>query len=271
MEEKKKTNKISSNSTKKTVKTTSSKKSGTTSAKKTSTPASKKSTATKKVNTKSTSAKKKAVEPKVESKKEDIKIEENKNKPETIKKDTTKSEKKVNKEINKSVKMMDTSSDSTDEIRKLLIIIGAVCAVMLAFYFITEVVIKNKDKSNNNQNDIKIEPDIQYEQILMGSLFNQNESDYYVFVYDTEDAMLDLYNQYISSYNNLDSHLKIYKVNLSEDFNKSYIDEESHLSGSNIRDVKVTGTTLIRIKDKGISSSYEGSEQIVNKLKELVG
>ena len=80
--------------------------------------------------------------------------------------------------------------------------------------------------------------------------------------------MLDLYNQYISSYNKLDSHLKVYKVNLSEDFNKSYIGEESHLSGGNI---KVTGTTLIRIKDKEISSSYENSEDITKKLKELVG
>ena len=168
--------------------------------------------------------------------------------------------------------MMDTSSDSTDEIRKLLIIIGAVCAVMLAFYFITEVVVKNKKNSNNNnQNDIKVEPVIQYEQILMGSLFNQNESDYYVFVYDKDDVMLDLYNQYISSYNKLDSHLKVYKVNLSEDFNKSYIGEESHLSGGNIKDVKVTGTTLIRIKDKEIRSSYENSEDITKKLKELVG
>ena len=167
---------------------------------------------------------------------------------------------------------MDTSSDSTDEIRKLLIIIGAVCAVMLAFYFITEVVVKNKKNSNNNnQNDIKVEPVIQYEQILMGSLFNQNESDYYVLVYDKDDAMLDLYNQYISSYNKLDSHLKVYKVNLSEDFNKSYIGEESHLSGDNIKDIKVTGTTLIRIKDKEISSSYENGEDITKKLKELVG
>ena len=83
--------------------------------------------------------------------------------------------------------------------------------------------------------------------------------------------MLDLYNQYISSYNKLDSHLKVYKVNLSEDFNKSYIGEESHLSGGNIKDIKVTGTTLIRIKDKEISSSYENSEDITKKLKELVG
>ena len=58
---------------------------------------------------------------------------------------------------------------------------------------------------------------------------------------------------------------------LEKDFNKSYIGEESHLSGGNIKDIKVTGTTLIRIKDKEISSSYENSEDITKKLKELVG
>lgn len=265
MEDKKKTNKTTNNSTKKGVKTTTSKKQSTNTNKSTSvkkTTSTKKSTGTKKD---SVSSKKNVVVPKEESKKVETKKVVTKN---NLKKD----EKKINKEINKSVKMMDTS-DSTDEIRKLLIIIGAVCAVMLAFYFITEVVVKNKNKnnSNDNQNDIKIEADIQYEKILMGSLFNQSESDYYVYVYDTDDTMVDLYNQYISSYNNLKEHLKVYKVNLNEDYNKSYIANESYLSGGNIKDIKVTGTTIIRVKDKQISASYEGSEQILKKLKELVG
>lgn len=270
MEEKKNTKKTNNSTNKKAKTTATNKKSSTqVSTKKTTT---KKAVGTSKASTKTTTTKKKVTMPK-----EEVKVVETKGKettPVSKKKDEkiVKDEKRINKEINKSVKMMDTSSDSTDEIRKLLIIIGAVCAVMLAFYFITEVVVKNKKNSNNNnQNDIKVEPVIQYEQILMGSLFNQNESDYYVFVYDKDDVMLDLYNQYVSSYNKLDSHLKVYKVNLSEDFNKSYIGEESHLSGSNIKDIKVTGTTLIRIKDKEISSSYENSEDITKKLKELVG
>lgn len=272
MEDKKKTN---NNSTKKVNKTTTSKKQNTNTTKKTST--SKKTTSTKKStgnSKKTTNSKKSVVAPK-----EEVKIETKKKivkpvpKVEEVKNNSIKNEKKINKEINKSVKMMDTASDGTDEIRKLLIIIGAVCAVMLAFYFITEFVIKNKDKSSkdDNQGGIKIEADIQYEKILMGSLFEQNESDYYVYVYDADDIMTDIYSQYISSYNNLSSHLKVYKVDLSEDYNKSYIATESYLSGGNITDIKVTGTTLIRIKDKQISSSYVGSGEIIKKLKELVG
>lgn len=272
MEDKKKTN---NNSTKKDNKTTSSKKQSTSTTKKTNT--SKKTTSTKKstgTSKKTTNSKKSVVAPKEEAKKVETKKKEVKTiTKEEVKDNSIKNEKKINKEINKSVKMVDTASDGTDEIRKLLIIIGAVCAVMLAFYFITEVVVKNKDKNStdDNQGGIKIEADIQYEKILMGSLFEQNESDYYVYVYDKEDVMTEIYSQYISSYNNLSSYLKVYKVDLSEDYNKSYIATESYLSGGNITDIKVTGTTLIRIKDKQISSSYVGSEEIIKKLKELVG
>lgn len=182
-------------------------------------------------------------------------VKENNKKVETI---------NVNKKFQSN---NDISGDfGGSEIRKLLIIIGAVCAVMLAFYFITEVVLKNK-KDKTIEPDIKLEPTIQYEQILMGSLFNQNENDYYVFVYDEDDILVDIYNQYLSTYKNSSDPVKVYKVNLSEDFNKSYISEESYLKGSDITKIKVTGTTLIRISDGEIYRAFEGYDEIIGRLK----
>ena len=184
-----------------------------------------------------------------------------------------KKDENVKKEIKPSKSINDSSADfGGEEIRKLLIIIGAVCAVMLAFYFITEVVLKNKEeKEPTKEPEIKIEPEIQYEQILMGSLLNQNESTYYVFVYDEDDHMLDIYNQYLETYKNSDNEpLNVYRVNLSEDFNKAYVAEESYLEGSDMSKIKVTGTTLIRVKNDEVYKYYEGYEEISEKLKSMI-
>lgn len=227
-----------------------------------------KSASTTKVNsTKSVSATKKSVS--VKNTNKGINLNEEKKavkvadvKPKVVKNDTKLTLQRPN--------MYSQNEFAGDEIRKLLIIIGAVCAVMLSFYFITEFVVKNKKEADNKPDDqINIEPDIQYENILMGSLFKQNGSEYYVFAYDEEDILTEIYNQYISTYTKKDGHLNVYKVNLSSDYNKGYVAEESYLSGDDVTKIRVKETTLIRIKDGKIYKTYEGYENIKNKLKSL--
>lgn len=168
-------------------------------------------------------------------------------------------------------KSMESTDFGGDEIRKLLIIIGAVCAVMLAFYFITEVVVNNKKKEeNNDKKPAVVDPVIQYEEILMGSILNQAEADYYVLAYDPEDPMLSIYNNYISSYKGSDEPLKVYKVDLSKDYNKSYLAEESYLTGTDVSAVKVKGTTLIRVSEKSVYKSFEGKDAIIGRFKYML-
>lgn len=227
-----------------------------------------KSTSATKVNgAKSTSATKKSLSVKTTNKGVNLKEEKKSvkvadEKPKVVKNDTKLTPQRPN--------MYNQNEFAGDEIRKLLIIIGAVCAVMLSFYFITEFVVKNKKGADNKPNDqINIEPDIQYENILMGSLFKQNGSEYYVLAYDEEDILTEIYNQYISTYTKKEGHLNFYKVNLSSDYNKGYIAEESYLSGNDVTKIRVKETTLIRIKDGKIYKTYEGYENIKNKLKSL--
>ncbi len=184
-----------------------------------------------------------------------------------------KEEVKTNKkeEVKPVSKVKDTTDFGGDEIRKLLIIIGAVCAVMLAFYFITEVVLKNKkDKEPNKPSTAEVEPTIQYEEILMGSLLKQKETDYYVLVYDPEDIYLDMYMNYISNYKTSDEPLSVYRVNLGKDYNKAYIAEESNLTGSDITMVKVKGTTLIRVSNGSVYKSFEGNDAIIGRFKYML-
>ena len=188
-----------------------------------------------------------------------------------VKKDTS-----IKKEIVKEVKVQKTNVPETeeefggDEIRKLLIIIGAVCAVMLAFYFITSFVIKPKEEKKDETEETTTVQTIQYEQILMGELFNQNENDYYVLAFVEDDPMLEVYTSYIKLYSEKEDAAKFYRVNLSDDMNKSYIGDEIYLEGSNIAKIKVKGTTLIRIKEHNIATSYTDYDAIKGKFERLM-
>lgn len=189
----------------------------------------------------------------------------------TEKKDKNVSVEREDKKINNLVNEM-SDELAGNEIRKLLIIIGAVCAVMLSFYFITEFVLKNK-KDNKEDNSPKTETVIQYEEILMGSSLNQGSGEYYVFAYLEDDDMLNIYQNYINNYNSITGHKKIYKVNLSNDFNKSYLSEDGdyYLEGNDASKIKVNGTTLIKVIDNSINYSYREFDTIIDKLIRLIG
>ena len=188
--------------------------------------------------------------------------------------------KKVEKEIVKPVLKKEEVKKNTpvepndefagNEIRKLLIIIGAVCAVMLSFYFITEFVVKHK-KEENTENNKTTTPEIQYDEILMGEMFNQGSGEYYIFAYDEKDSLLSTYESYIKQYEAIDGHKKFYRVNLSNDFNKGYVGTEAYIEGDDVTKIKVTGTTLIKIIDNKVSYSYLTFEKIVDKIQRLIG
>lgn len=185
--------------------------------------------------------------------------------------ETPKNISKVESEkIVKNTSVTENTDDfSGNEIRKLLIIIGAVCAIMLSFYFITEFVLKNKKNTKEPEN--AVETKIQYDEILMGSMLNQGSGEYYVFAYLEDDKMVNVYNSYIEQYEKIDGHKKFYRVNLSSDFNKSYLADEYYLEGNDISKIKVSGTTLIKIIDNSVSYSYRDAETIVDKILRLIG
>lgn len=238
-------------------------------------------TTKKKTNVKQTSSKKKTtnskkVITKVDTKKSETTKKVNDKKQEIInnnineKKEVTKNSelKPSEKKYINSMNYQDDTDFGGDEIRKLLIIIGAVCAIMLVFYFITDGVVKNKkDKPKEETPEVKIDPEIDYNHILMGSLFDQKEDSYYVLAYTEDDSFYPIYEAYLEKYNKLEDHLKVYRVNLSDGFNKNYIADESYLDGSNINSIKVTGTTLIRIEEGYIYLSFEGVDEIIGRLK----
>ena len=154
---------------------------------------------------------------------------------------------------------------STDnEMSKLILLILIVAVVFVAFYVVTLFVTKN-EKETETQNETT-ETTIQYEKILVGNILTEKAPEYYVLVYFDEDNYIDLYKSYLSYYKTKEDAVPYYYVNINETFNKAYISEKSKLNVSSTKEFKFKETTLLRIQDGKIISTYEGKDNITGKL-----
>ncbi len=160
----------------------------------------------------------------------------------------------------KNLKKVEYSDDT--EILKLIKLIVIVTVVVLAFYGITMLVnTKEEEKTETSAS-------IQYDEILIGNILNQNNDEYYVMIYDDEDYDVKLYNVYINKYKQKDEALRFYTSQLNNPINQKFKSEESNLKVKNIEDLKVKSSTLLKIKKGKITNYYEG-EKMLEHLKEI--
>lgn len=135
-------------------------------------------------------------------------------------------------------------------ISKFLKIIIAVLIIFVLFTFITKI-ITNKEKSDETTN-------IQYDKILVGSILNRPESDYYVLVISKDDENALVYTNLISTYKAKSEHRRIYTADLADEFNKIYVADTNNLNVTAIDDIRFAETTLLHISDGKIVSSRVG-------------
>lgn len=152
-------------------------------------------------------------------------------------------------------------SNSNDEVVNLIRIIIIVTVVFLIFYVITIVATKEK----------KTEPTpstIQYDEILIGNILKQSNDEYYVLIYEEEDLNVATYNIYLSTYKSSEGSLRYYTANLNNPFNDKFISEndEVFINSEDINQLRVTSTTLLRIKKGKIEDVYYLEEEIRNHL-----
>jgi hypothetical protein len=163
---------------------------------------------------------------------------------------------------NKQQVLKNNGSEESTEYRNLIIIIVIIVAVFLIFYLATVLFTKKDDSDNIFKQNLDAS-EIQYNEIIIGEMFNQG-SDYYVLLEEENDQYESLFESYITSIRS--NGQKIYTVDLSSAFNKTYIGENNSYEKD---DFKVSGTTLIRIKNSKITEHYEDKDEIADKLSEL--
>ena len=70
----------------------------------------------------------------------------------------------------------------------------------------------------------------------------------------------------VSTYKSKDSHLPIYKVDMSDGLNKNYTSEESNTNPSSVEDLHINGITLIKFVDNKVDEYIEGQDSISDYL-----
>ena len=159
-----------------------------------------------------------------------------------------------------NIKKVEYSDDT--EVSKLIKLVVIVTLIVLFFYGITMLVNKEKQKDSDTT------ATIQYDEILVGNILKQPNDEYYVMIYDNDDSNTSLYKTYINLYMQKDEAIRVYTSQLSNVFNQKFKSEKSNLKVDDILDLKIKSSTLLKIKNKKIISSYEG-DKLVNFLEKI--
>ena len=145
------------------------------------------------------------------------------------------------------------------EMGNLVKIIIVLSIVFGLFYILTYYIQKNKKTESNNNDTKNTITTIQYDEILMGEILNQSESEYYVLMVKKEDYTK-TYKEYISKYSNGN---KFYYSLLDNGMNSRYLSESSNLNVENIDELKVVGTSMVKVNSGKIIESYDGSSSVM--------
>ena len=153
----------------------------------------------------------------------------------------------------------------TQSMKSMIITLGVVLGVFLIFYLLT-VAIGNKNRGLNTKEPEKEEAKIQYYEILGDSTFVMKPEEYYVMFYDFDDPEASYLDFLFTQYAGVEDHY-MYKVDLGKKFNAKYISDKSNSKATKASELKIKGTTLIKIKNGKIVEYTEGAAQVIaNKL-----
>lgn len=173
---------------------------------------------------------------------------------------------KKTKQIEKYTHNHSTAATDGSEVTRLIRVVIIITVIFLAFYILTLFLTKKDNSSKNEEKTTTI----QYDEIILGTLLSQKQSEYYVLVYESEDPYLKVLENYVSLYGKQDEKIKVYTANLNNVFNESYIGEKLSATGTNVADFKFKNTTLVKIKDKKVVETYDTLDKITNHFKSLI-
>ncbi len=170
------------------------------------------------------------------------------------------------KKVTKTKKQASTvkSVPEINDLKKLGILIIVIVLILAVIYLCTAK-FEHPDDSDIFNNSLQTAK-IQYKEIMIGTIFQQGNGDYYVLVIDDKDPFADMLTKAAETYQEQEHKVKLYTVDLNNIFNKSSKAKKSNFEKDNL---KFKGNTLLTIKDKEIIETIEDSTKINNKLSEL--
>lgn len=153
-------------------------------------------------------------------------------------------------------------------LKSFLFILLVLVIILGIFYFITTLVVKPVNPTDND-NGVTI---IDETKITLSNLLNRKEKEYYVLAIkenNNKDANYQtLYNNYINEYKKQEESLTFYNINLDDALNKNYISDELNIS-NDLSELTVNDDILFKIKDNKIEEYFVGSKNILKQLSTL--
>lgn len=151
-----------------------------------------------------------------------------------------------------------------NEIGKFIRIIIIVVITFLVFYLITFLATgRKKGEYTKRQTTPAV---IQYEEIILGNLYQQSATSYYVLVEEKDDPYNSLFEDFLKQHSAKEGGIPYYTSDLSSVFNQRFIGDSTSFDPNNL---KVVGTTLLKIENGTLVAHYETSESILEFLKAL--
>jgi hypothetical protein len=159
-------------------------------------------------------------------------------------------------------KKVNSYSSDSDEMMRMLKMLGVVILILGAFYIIFAIA-----SGEISFGDKKKEVKIQNVEILAGNSFSREDLSYYVLMYDFKDnssvIYANLYDMFVENYGTA----KLYVVDLNKKFNSKYVtNDASQVNTDSIDTLKVVNGTLIKFEDGKSVARAVGEEEIKKLL-----
>ncbi len=187
---------------------------------------------------------------------------------EKMKKTTTKT-KSARKAKREEKRMLEEATSSEMEPKKAIILLVVIIVIFFGVY-LTSAILKGEIKLWDTPRE-STPAEIQYQEIIAGEIFNQQDEKYYVMLMDYTNDVTTLLMQASDNYTNSTGSENIYYVDLDKGFNKAYHNEEkSNKKATKLSELQVKSPTLLHIEKGKITKYLEGKDEIEKYLYGLV-
>ena len=156
-------------------------------------------------------------------------------------------------------------SEEQTEIIRFITILVVLIALVLVVYFFTRMFV-TKDLFNKEEEKTTAGA-INYNIATIGTMLNRVEDEYYVMIYNTENANASYYNSLVSRYKQNEKPLTVYMVDLNNELNKKYYDKEhSNLNAKDLENFRVSDVALLKVKNGKVVKALEAEDKIDSEL-----
>ena len=169
---------------------------------------------------------------------------------------------KTNNKIKKNIKKAKENKKLKQNEERIPneILTGLKILIGILIFIIVLVLITKFVNGDFKSNKMKIS----YSEIVAGQTFSRKEDTYYVVFYNYEGN-----DELTNTIEELYTSKKIYRVNLGDTINNKYLSSSSNKNATNTQELKINGTTLIKITDGKNVEYIEGQDEVseyINKI-----